>query len=462
MIRRRLIGTVAGATVLASALLPFPVLANPFETTLPNGMKVVVKEDHRSPSVVHMVWYKVGAIDEVDGASGVAHALEHMMFKATTHVKTGEFNARVARAGGRDNAFTNDDYTAYFQQVPKGALPEMMRLEADRMTNLIVDQKEFSKEIRVVMEERRLRTDDKPQALVYETMSSVAFQAHPYRRPVIGWMDDLEHMTADDVRNWYKKWYAPNNATLVVVGDVSHDDVFKLAAQTYGKAPRRAALPERKPQNEPEQQGIKRVVVKAPAELPYLLMAWKAPRLKDVENDRDPYALEVLAGVLDGHGAARFAKNLVRGSRVAQQAGAGYDGTVRGESLFLIDGTPGDGKTVAELETALRAEIERVQKEGVTQAELDRVKTQLIASQTYKRDSTFQQAMEIGQSEVVGFGWRSIDRAIEKLQSVTPEEVQAVANKYFKDDSLTVATLDPQPITQKPPREKPAGLRHIN
>jgi zinc protease len=191
-------------------------------------------------------------------------------------------------------------------------------------------------------------------------------------------------------------------------------------------------------------------------------MAWKVPKLVDVEKDRDPFALEILAGVLDGHAASRFSKNLVRGSQIAQQAGAGYDGTLRGEATFLLDGTPAPGKNLADLEQALRAEITRIQKEGVSQQELERVKVQLVASQTYKRDSLFAQAMEIGQSEVIGLGWRSIDRTIEQLRSVTPAEVQEVANKYFKDDTLTVATLDPQPITDKKPRPAPPGMRHTN
>jgi zinc protease len=450
------------AGIALCALAAGPLHANPFETSLPNGMRVIVKEDRRAPSIVHMVWYKVGAIDEVDGTSGVAHVLEHMMFKGTKNLKPGEFNQRVARAGGRDNAFTSHDYTAYFQQVPKRALPEMMKLEADRMENLIVSDDQFSKEIKVVMEERRLRTDDKPQALVYEALMSTAFQAHPYRRPIVGWMNDLENMTGSDARAWYHNWYAPNNATLVVVGDVSHQEVFDLAARTYGKNHKHEPLPVRKPQLEPEQTGIKRVTVKAPAELPYMVMVWKTPKLADVEKDRDPYALEILAGVLDGHAASRFAKNLVRGSQVAQQAGAGYDATVRGEASFLLDGTPAPGKNLAELEQALRAEITRIQQEGVSAQELERVKTQLVAAQTYKRDSLFAQAMEIGQSEVVGLGWRSIDRTIEQLRSVTAAEVQAVAKLYFKDDTLTIATLDPQPVGEKKPRPAAPDARHIN
>ena len=442
---------LAGVLSLALAA-PLTAQANPHEKTLSNGMRVIVKEDHRAPTVVHMVWYRTGAMDEQDGSSGLAHMLEHMMFKGTQSVGPGEFSKRVAAVGGRDNAFTSRDYTAYFQQVPKRALPEMMALEADRMANLKLDPKEFAPELKVVMEERRMRTDDNPQALVYERLNATAFQVHPYRRPVIGWMDDLAHMTWQDAENWYQRWYTPGNATLVVVGDVDHQALFKLAEQHYGQIKSRA-LPERRILAEPQQLGIKRINVKAPAKLPYLLMAWKAPRLNDVMQDRDPYALEMLAAVLDGHDASRLSKNLVRGSRIAQSAGAGYDGTVRGEAMFLLAGQPATGHSVAALETALRAEIRQIQEQGVTEAELARVKNQLIAGQIYKRDSMMGQAMEIGMLEVIGMHWQDIDRMVEQLRSVTAEEVQAVARKYFGDDTLTIATLEPQALDEATARQ---------
>ncbi len=449
----------AALSLLAFAAVPAPGLANPFETQLANGLRVIVKEDRRAPTAVHMVWYRAGSMDEKDGTSGVAHALEHLMFKGTRNLAAGEFNKRVAEAGGRDNAFTSRDYTAYFQIVPKAALPEMMKLEADRMANLRLDAKEFSSEIKVVMEERRLRTDDDPHALVHEALNSAMFQAHPYRRPIIGWMDDLEHMTWQDARDWYRLWYAPNNAYVVVVGDVDHREVFRLAQKYYGPLKARA-LPQRKPQNEPEQAGMRRLSVKAPAQLPYLAMAWKAPRLRDVQKDRDPYALDVLATVLDGHDASRFARNLVRGSRVAQSAGAGYDGTLRGEASFVLDGQPAEGKTIADLEAALRAEIKLIQDEGVSAEELTRVKTQSIAAQIYKRDSLMAQAMEIGGAEAAGESWRDIDAMLEQLKSVTAEEVQAVARKYFKDDALSIAVLDPQPVDKSKPKKPSVAVRH--
>lgn len=446
--------------LLLTALLPLAALANPFETRLANGLRVIVQEDHRAPTVVHMVWYRVGAIDEVSGTSGVAHALEHMMFKGTRTLKPGQFNAIVARAGGRDNAFTSEDYTAYFQQVPKAALGRMMALEADRMANLVVDPKEFAKEIQVVMEERRWRTDDQPQALVQEALMSTAFAEHPYRRPVIGWMRDLQNMKAADVADWYRHWYGPNNAYVVVVGDVDHEAVFRMAQQYYGKLKAREIM-QRKPLGEPEQRGIKRVTVKAPAELPYLSMVWKVPKLVDVTKDRDAYALEVLAAVLDGHDAARLSRDLVREQKIAVSAGASYDDVNRGVGTFLVDGTPSDGHTVAELEAALRAEIRRIADEGVSAAELERVKVQAVAAQVYKRDSMFGQAMEIGGLEATGHSWRDIDIMLANIRSVTAEEVQAVAKKYFVDDHLTVAVLDPQPVDPNAPRKAPpAGLLH--
>jgi zinc protease len=447
------------AWVLTLLLLAGGAFANPYEKQLANGMRVIVKEDHRAPTAVHMVWYRVGAMDEKDGTSGVAHMLEHMMFKGTRKVPAGGFNKIVAEAGGRDNAFTAHDYTAYFQIVPKTALPRMMELEADRMANLQLKPEEFASELKVVMEERRLRTEDNPQALVHEALHSAAFMAHPYRRPIIGWMDDLEHMSWQDASDWYRQWYVPNNAYLLVVGDVDHRQVFRDAERTYGKLKPRV-LPVRKPQKEPTQAGIKRLTVKAPAKLPYLAMAWKMPRLQDVDRDREPYALEVLAGVLDGNDAARLAKNLVRGQKIAQSAGAGYEGTVRGEAMFVLDGQPAEGHTIAELESALREQLRRIREEGIAAEELSRIKTQIVANQVFKRDSMMAQAMEIGHFEAGGYHWRDYDKLLEKLRSVTAEEVQAVARKYFSDDSLTVAVLDPLPTDQATPRKASTASRH--
>jgi len=440
---------------LAAALLtlaaPIQALANPFEQQLPNGLRVIVKEDHRAPTAVLMVWYRAGSMDETNGTTGVAHLLEHMMFKGTPSTGAGEFSRLVAAAGGRDNAFTSKDYTAYFEQVPKPKLEQMMQLEADRMRHLNLDPQEFAQEIKVVMEERRMRTDDQPQARLFEQLGAVAMQAHPYRVPVIGWMNDLLSMTAQDARDWYERWYVPNNAFVVVVGDVDHEEVFKLAERYYGPlAPR--ALPTRRPQDEPPQTGIRRLTVKAPADLPVVLMAYKVPALRDVENDVEPYALDMLSAILDGHDAARFSKDLIREQRLAVAASSGYDMTSRGPALFYLQGSPSEGKTRADLEAGLRAEIARIARDGVAVDELARARAQLVAREVYKLDSMFAQAMEIGGLESAGISYRLDTRIIEKLQAVSAAQVQAVAQKYFGDDQLTVGELDPQALPQSAPQ----------
>jgi zinc protease len=326
------------------------------------------------------------------------------------------------------------------------------------MANLQFDKNEFDKEIRVVMEERRWRVDDQPIQLVYEALHATAFFAHPYHHPVIGWMDDLQHMTVQDAKAWHDRWYAPNNATMVVTGDVNAGQVRDLAEKYFGKIPPKM-VPRTKPQNEPPQRGTRRVSVKAPAENPYVALAFKVPALRDVEKDDDVHALDVLAAILDGYDNARLNAKLVRTDKVANSAGAGYSSNARGPVLFVLDGTPANGTTVEQLEKRLRAEVERVAKEGVSEQELKRVKTQLIAGQIYKRDSIFGQAMEIGTMEMTGISHKLIDRIIEKLGQVTPQQVQMVAQKYFTDDALTVATLMPLPLSEKK-AAPPPGLRH--
>lgn len=446
---------------LLAAMLPFQAMATVHEYKLANGMKVVVKEDHRAPVVVSQVWYRAGSMDEFNGTTGVAHVLEHMMFKGTRAVPAGEFSKQIAVAGGRENAFTSRDHTAYFQQLQKSKLELSFKLESDRMRNLVISPREFAKEIKVVMEERRLRTDDKPQALVYETLMASAYQAHPYHHPIIGWMSDLENMTADDARDWYRRWYAPNNAALVVVGDIKPQEVLKLAERYFGKI-RPVALPQRKPQAEPDQRGIKRVAVKAPAKLPYLAMGYHTPTLRDPGNDWEPYALEVLAGVLDGHASARLNQALVREQQIAVSVGAGYDLISRGPSMFILDGAPAEGKSVAELETAIREQIDKIKRDGVTEEELQRVKAQVIAAQVYQRDSMFYQAMLIGELETAGLPLNTPETRLEKLKAVTAGQVQEVARKYLVDDRLTVAALDPQPLDGVKPVKPAMGGRHGN
>jgi zinc protease len=439
--------------LLAASLysLSAPATANVQEYKLDNGLIILVKEDHRAPVVVSQVWYKVGSSYEHEGITGISHALEHMMFKGTEKHAPGEFSRIISENGGRENAFTGTDYTAYFQTLESSRLAISMELEADRMRHLNVLEEEFIKEIEVVKEERRWRTEDKPQSYTYEVAMSTAFQTGPYRHPIVGWMNDLDNMTVDDLREWYQKWYAPSNATLVVSGDVQAEEVYNLAKKYFGPLPAGKPI---KAVSRPEviQNGIKRVTVKRPAELPYLMMVYKVPVLKTAIDQPglvpiwEPYALEVLASVLGGSGSARFASNLVRGKEIATSVGAGYNFSARLDHLFTISGTPAKDHTVAQLEAAVNEEIEILKNSLISESELQRIKAQVVSSDVYERDSVFYQAMIIGIFETVGLSWKEADKYVPSIQAITAEQVQAVAKKYLQNDRLTIAVLDPQPL----------------
>ena len=418
--------------------------ADTHEYRLSNGLKLIVREDHRAPTVAHMVWYRAGSMDEVNGKTGVAHVLEHMMFKGTEKVKTGEFSRLVAAVGGRENAFTSRDYTAYFQQVEKSKLDTVIQLEADRMSNLNFDDAEFLKEIQVVMEERRLRTEDNPSSLLNEAFMATAYMSSPYRHPVVGWMNDLQNMKAADARDWYRSWYTPNNATVVISGDVDPKQVLQTVEKYYGAVDAHE-LPVRKPQIEPLQKGIKQIQVKAPADNAQLTMGWKVPKLEPGKlDDVEPYALELLTGVLDGYDNARLNRTLVKQEKVVNDVGVGYDMISRGPELFLISTTMAKGKTVAQAQASIRKALEELKQKGILESELKRIKVRILSDQIYKRDSIFGQAMEIGSTEMAGFSWKDIDYMLQKMQTITPEQVQSVAKKYLIDEGLTIATLDPQ------------------
>ena len=435
------------------------------EFFLENGLKILVKEDHRAPVVVSQIWYKVGSSYEHDGITGISHALEHMMFKGTETYPAGEFSRIVAANGGEENAFTGSDYTAYFQTLEKSRLEISFELEADRMRNLTVPNEEFVKEIKVVQEERRMRTEDNPRSFAHEVAMATAYQTSPYRQPIIGWMADLQSMQVEDLKDWYRQWYAPNNATLVVAGDVDPQVVYALAKKHFGKLKsEKIVLPTA--DKEVEQHGIKRVVVKRPAEVPHILMAYKIPVLKTAlaapaELEKwEPYALEVLAGVLDGGNSARFASRLVRGKEIAANVGAGYPLTSRLDSVFTLSGTPAQGKTPDELEQAIRLELQDLQENLVSEQEMERVKAQVVSSDVYERDSVFYQGMILGILETVGLSWKLVDEYVERVQAVTAEQVQAVAKKYFIDNRLTVAVLEPLPMDGRMPRPGNGGQRH--
>lgn len=410
---------------------------------LKNGMKVIVQENRRAPVVVTQVWYKVGGSYEHDGITGISHVLEHMMFKGTADTPAGKFSEIIAAHGGKENAFTSKDYTAYFQRISNEHLELCLSLEADRMRNLLLDDDEFLKEIEVIKEERRLRTDDKPTSLTYERFNAVAFVNNPYRKPIIGWMEDLDTMKIDDLRDWYQTWYAPNNATLVVVGDVRPEQVFAMAKEYFGSL-KPAEIPQLKPRTEVQQYGIKRVVVKAPARVPFLVMGYKVPVLNTSDIKDDIYALELLSGLLDGGNSSRFSRNLVRGSQIATSVGANYNMYALHDSLFTISAIPANGISMDNMEAMIIDQITALQDELPAEEELARVKAQVVASSVFEQDSSFYQAMKIGIMETVGLGWEIKDEYVDRINAVTAEQVQHVARKYFVEDHLTVAELIPQ------------------
>ncbi len=428
------------------------------ETTLDNGLRVIVREDHRSPVVVSQIWYKVGSQDEPAGLTGISHVLEHMMFKGTARLKPNEFSRIIAENGGRENAFTSYDYTAYFQQLEKSRLPIAFELEAERMHKLVLTEEEFNKEIKVVMEERRLRTEDRPEALAGEKFMVTAYEKHSYRNPIIGWMKDLESITVKDLRDWYRRFYSPANAILVVAGDVKPKEVFALAEKHFGPVPAQAPV-KSPPVAEPPQKSERRVRVALPAEVPYLLLGYHAPVHALVGRDGiaewEPYALSILGGVLDGGQASRFKHELVREKKIAASIDVDYSATSRSPTLLTIEATPSNGHTAEETEKAIRQQIERLRNALVTAEELKRVKAQVVASNVYSRDSVFYQAMQLGRLAANGLDWRMLDNYVDNLNAVTAEQVQTVARKYLVDTNLTVTVLDPQPMKPGKPRAAP-------
>ena len=426
------------------------------EFTLDNGLKVVVQPDHRAPVVVSQIWYKVGAGYEPNGITGISHALEHMMFQGTRRYPPGELSRIIADNGGRQNAFTSRDYTAYFQQLENSRLKVSFELEADRMAHLSLAPQRFAKEIRVVMEERRLRTEDDPQAATAEIADATAYQVSPYRHPVIGWMSDLKAMTVDELRRWYRRWYAPNNATLVVVGDVDPQTVFRLARKYFADVPRADVVPT--PLGaEPAQHGTKRVTVNLPAQLPYLLVQYHAPSLAVAIRDpkvipeSDAYALELIAQLLAGDPSARLERDLKRGAGVVAEVDTDYDLYARRSTLFSIDAVPAAGKSLEEVERLLHAQVRALQKSPIGAEELSRVKTRLVAQNIFERDSMFYQAMQIGILESAGIGWRRKDEYVDRIRALTPAQIQAAARRYLNDERMTVTMLKPQAPEVSPP-----------
>jgi len=430
--------------------------AQPQRFTLSNGMTLIVKPDRRAPTAVHMIWLRVGSMDEVDGTSGVAHVLEHMLFKGTGQLAAGDFSRRVAALGGRENAFTARDFTGYHQQIPSDRLEDVMQLEADRFANNRWPDEEFKRELEVVKEERRTRVEDQPRSRLWETLNATTFIASPYRRPIIGWMADLEALTAQDVREFYRRWYVPANAAVVVAGDVDPAEVLRLAERHYGRIPA-GVVPPRKPQAEPRQAGIRRVEVRAPADQALLVMQYKVPQLTSFEpgpGHDDALALSVLAAVLDGYPGARLERALTQGpNRVADSVGASNGLWGRGPQLFTLSAVPSPGHTPAQVEAALRREVERVAREGVTEEELKRVMTRWVAAEVYKLDSVFNQGRELGAYWAYDLPLDAGSQLIRRLRQVSAAQVQSVAARYFDDSQLSVGVLTPlPPDPARPPR----------
>lgn len=413
------------------------------EFQLDNGLDVLVREDHRAPVITVMVWFKAGSIDEAPYETGLAHVLEHMMFKGSKRLDAGEFSRTVARFGGSDNAFTSYDFTAYFQQYEASRLPLALELEAERLKNLKIDDESFRRELQVVMEERRQRTDDKPTALAWEKFQAVARPGTGYAHPIIGWRDQLAQLQPEQARSWYQRFYVPGNATLVIAGDVTPEQVRPLVEKFFADLPQGETPPRPETTLNPP-PGERRLTLRLPVRVPALYMSYNVPSLTTADHQDDFYALTMLGGVLDGGISARMESNLVRGQRVAAGVGAGYDGLQRGNGTFTITATPNPEVSLDALEAAIKAEIEKIAQQPPSEAEMDRVRAGVLASQIYQRDSVMGQAMELGTLSVLGLDWRLAQQFDDNLEAVTPEQVQQAARDWLVAERSAVAHVIPE------------------
>jgi len=438
----------AAALLFGALYLPLVVAADSqptHEFVLDNGLKVIVREDHRAPVVVSQLWYKVGSSYESPGQTGLSHALEHMMFKGSRKLEAGEASRILRELGAEENAFTSDDYTAYYQVLARDRLAVAFELEADRLAHLTLPADEFAREIEVIKEERRLRTDDKPSALAFERFKAMAYPASGYHTPTIGWVADLKRMSIEELRAWYQTWYAPNNATLVVVGDVTPDEVRSLAERYFGPIERRP-IPVAERPLELDQPGERRLTLHVKTQVPSLIMAFNTPSLATTDSPRQIHALRLISALLDGGYSARLPEQLERGKELVTSASAWYDAYTRGDSLFVLSATPNLQKQhgLEDVEAALWEQLERLKQNAPTAEELERVRAQVIAGLVYERDSITQQATTIGQLETVGLSWQLMDEELSALEAVTPEDIQQAARHYFTRSRLSVAHVLPE------------------
>ncbi len=406
---------------------------------LDNGLKVVLMEEHKAPVVTLQIWYRVGSRNEVSGKTGLSHLTEHMMFKGTEKNGKGEFSRIVAKNGGTENAFTGNDYTAYFENFSTDRIDLSLELEADRMQNLIIDPGEFDLERSVVMEERRTRVDDDPYSYLIENLYAIAFLVHPYHGPVIGWMSDLEKLTRDDVYNYYQQYYVPNNATIVVVGDFDTHVLLPKIKRWFGKIPKGKTI-FRGISPEPKQLGLRRSLVKREAQLSFVFIAYHTPNYQSPDN----YALSVLSTLLSSGKSSRLYRRLVYEQQIALEAGGYYSGLTSDPELFYFYATAQPNGSPQALETALDKEIARIQMEGVTEKELEKAKNQIAAEYLFGSDSNFFRAMQIGIAETVGAGYRYVFDYVANIQKVTAGDVKNVAIKYLTEDTKSVGTLIPK------------------
>ena len=412
--------------------------------TLDNGLRVVVIPDNRAPVVTHMIWYDVGSADEPAGSSGIAHYLEHLMFKGTKTVPNGEFSRRIAEIGGTENAFTSTDYTAYYQRITPEALPEMMRLEADRMENLVLTEEVVLPERDVIIEERNSRIENSPGAILGEAVQAALFQNHPYGTPIIGWEHEINQLTLDDAISFYDRFYTPNNATLVVAGNVEPDAVLELARETYGKVRRRAEPPRRALPTEPAPRIARTLTFDDPrVRQASFQRSYLAPSYES-GGDREGEALDVLAEVLGGSSTSRLYRALVREKAIATNVGAYYRGSSRDETSFVVYATPKPGHSVAEVEAAIDAEIERVLREGVTQEEVERAAARAIKSNIFSRDSQATLARIYGAGLTTGATVEEIGTWPQRIAEVKAEAVDKAARAYLKPGRSVTGYLLPE------------------
>jgi zinc protease len=443
---RRLAGILAAFFVAAA-----PAHAQVFSPTtfeLANGLQVVVVENRRAPVVVQMVWYKAGAADEVQGKSGIAHFLEHLMFKGTKDVPPGEFSRRVARLGGRDNAFTGWDYTAYFQNVASDRLESVMRLEADRMANLVLSDAEVAPERDVIVEERRQVVDQRPAAKLREQASAALFVNHPYGRPIIGWEHEMQGLTRQDALDWYARWYAPNNAMLVVAGDVSAEDVRVLAERHYGPIPRKA-VPARARAQEPPPIAARRVELRdSRVRQPSWSRSWLAPSHAAAFGGVGPDqtdALDLAAELLGGAASSRLVRALVHDQSLATSISAFYDPTSLDPTSFAVSASPRPGVEIAALESAIEAVLRETLARGFGDAEVEQAKTRLADSAILVRDSAQAGARAFGAAFATGRDVAYVESWPSRLAAVTTAQVNAALRAILGSEAHVTSVLLPKP-----------------